>query len=345
MKRCISAALTCFDVFLRVVFSVFCVAVRSAVNRMQESLKLFEETMANPLFAETPVFLILNKKDLFESLIESKPLTMAFPEYTGPQELRPCIEYIAAQFAARLPPAHSKPMVLLMAARVKKDVQYCFEDVKDTLIDANRKGIKKATAKLESLREKYRDEQVREMENKARERQTVEGKQNQINREEQEKKHLAQLKAAQAEKNRNRALANPNGVGAHHRASTNGGSTNAGAPAASSTAEAATGTTTTTAPAASSSSSSSSAAATPTTMSSAAAASAASPVNHTEHGAGGATHTVESPAHASSVGVEVTEKHGGSEASSPKHQHTHTEPASTEQAHEAQQAAPVAAAQ
>lgn len=35
-----------------------------AVNRMQESLKLFEETMANPLFAETPVFLILNKKDL-----------------------------------------------------------------------------------------------------------------------------------------------------------------------------------------------------------------------------------------------------------------------------------------
>jgi hypothetical protein len=35
-----------------------------AVNRMQESLKLFEETMANPLFADTPVFLILNKKDL-----------------------------------------------------------------------------------------------------------------------------------------------------------------------------------------------------------------------------------------------------------------------------------------
>jgi len=99
------------------------------VNRLQESLKLFEDTMANPLFADTPVFLILNKKDLFEQLIETKPLTMAFPEYTGPQQLRPCIEYIAEQFAARLPPAHSKPMVLLMAARVKKDVQFCFEDV------------------------------------------------------------------------------------------------------------------------------------------------------------------------------------------------------------------------
>ena len=99
------------------------------MNRLQESLKLFEDTMANPLFADTPVFLILNKKDLFEQLIETKPLTMAFPEYSGPQQLRPCIEYIAEQFAARLPPAHSKPMVLLMAARVKKDVQFCFEDV------------------------------------------------------------------------------------------------------------------------------------------------------------------------------------------------------------------------
>ena len=51
------------------------------MNRLQESLKLFEDTMANPLFADTPVFLILNKKDLFEQLIETKPLAMAFPEY------------------------------------------------------------------------------------------------------------------------------------------------------------------------------------------------------------------------------------------------------------------------
>lgn len=39
-----------------------------AVNRMQESLKLFEETMSNPLFQETPVFLILNKKDLVRTI-------------------------------------------------------------------------------------------------------------------------------------------------------------------------------------------------------------------------------------------------------------------------------------
>lgn len=160
------------------------------VNRMQESLKLFEDTMANPLFANTPVFLILNKKDLFEQLIETKPLTIAFPEYTGPQQLRPCIEYIAEQFAARLPPNHSKPMVLLMAARVKKDVQYCFEDVKDTLLDANRKGIKKAQAKLESLREKYREEQLKEMEAEAEKKKNL----HHPDRQAQEQKHLEELK-------------------------------------------------------------------------------------------------------------------------------------------------------
>lgn len=100
------------------------------VNRMQESLKLFEDTMQNEIFQNTPIFLILNKKDLFENLIRTKPLTIAFPEYTGPQELRPCIEYIAEKFASRLKPSRPRPMVLLMAARVKKDVQYCFEDCK-----------------------------------------------------------------------------------------------------------------------------------------------------------------------------------------------------------------------
>jgi hypothetical protein len=37
-------------------------------------------------------------------------------------------------------------------------------DVKDTLIDINRKGIKRAQAKLDTLRDQYRHEQLVEME-------------------------------------------------------------------------------------------------------------------------------------------------------------------------------------
>jgi GTPase SAR1 family protein len=145
-----------------------------SVNRMQESLKLFEETMSNPIFAETPVFLILNKKDLFERLIETKSLKIAFPEYDGPQELRPCIEYIAHKFASVLKPSRPKPMVLLMAARVKRDVKYCFEDIRETLLDANSKDVRKAKARLDELREKRKAEQLEEMEHKAAERRQAE---------------------------------------------------------------------------------------------------------------------------------------------------------------------------
>src|SRR4051812_28702229 len=92
---------------------------------MHESLNLFEATMSNPLFQNTPVFLFLNKKDLFEELIRTQNIDCCFPEYSGTNELKPCIEYISDQFQRRLPPKHSRALVLLLAARMKKDVQYC----------------------------------------------------------------------------------------------------------------------------------------------------------------------------------------------------------------------------
>ena len=36
--------------------------------------------MKNPLFAKTPFFVFLNKKDLFEEMIPKTPLTVCFPE-------------------------------------------------------------------------------------------------------------------------------------------------------------------------------------------------------------------------------------------------------------------------
>jgi len=44
----------------------------NSVNRMQESLELFTEVAGNPIFAKTPIFVFLNKKDLFEEMIVTK---------------------------------------------------------------------------------------------------------------------------------------------------------------------------------------------------------------------------------------------------------------------------------
>lgn len=54
-------------------------------NRMSECFAVFKDTVNNPLFAETPVYLLFNKKDLFEQLIKRDPLTKcpAFADYAG----------------------------------------------------------------------------------------------------------------------------------------------------------------------------------------------------------------------------------------------------------------------
>jgi len=59
---------------------------------------------------------------------------------------------------------------------------------KDTLLDANRKGIKRAQAKLDALREQYRNDQIKEMEKNAKAKADA-------NRLAQEQAHLAALKA------------------------------------------------------------------------------------------------------------------------------------------------------
>ena len=66
---------------------------------MMESLALFREVVKNPVFEKTPIFLLLNKKDLFEQLIPKVPLTYCFPDYKGPPgEVMPAVDFIKAQY-------------------------------------------------------------------------------------------------------------------------------------------------------------------------------------------------------------------------------------------------------
>lgn len=66
---------------------------------MQESLLLFEEIMKNPLFQSTPIFVFLNKKDLFEEMIPKCPLSSCFPEYTGPPgQVQPALQFIEDKY-------------------------------------------------------------------------------------------------------------------------------------------------------------------------------------------------------------------------------------------------------
>ena len=155
--------LNCFDNVKAIIYVVnlagYCKVLfeDKAVNRMHESLNLFEATMSNPLFQHTPVFIFLNKKDLFEQLLRTQPIDCCFPDYGGSNDLHSCIEYISEEYERRLPVGRrDKPTFLLLAARMKKDVQYCFEEVKDLLLDMHKRQIGKAKKALERVEKRNR---------------------------------------------------------------------------------------------------------------------------------------------------------------------------------------------
>ena len=54
-----------------------------SVNRMKESLALFEAIVSYPWFRKSSIILFLNKKDLLEEKIMMSDLSGYFPEYTG----------------------------------------------------------------------------------------------------------------------------------------------------------------------------------------------------------------------------------------------------------------------
>jgi len=128
-------------------------------NRMEEAMELFEKVTHNKLFEKTPVFLFLNKKDLFEQQIQVKDLKTKFPEYDGGKNLRPALEFILQQFKARMPPG--KPLIHeAVSARVKSDIRGAFNTVKKTLYEDNREvliqkvvGIKKRQKEVQSTKE------------------------------------------------------------------------------------------------------------------------------------------------------------------------------------------------
>ncbi|CAE7466559.1 gpaH [Symbiodinium microadriaticum] len=119
----------------------------NTVNRMQESLQLFEDIAKNPLFRDTPIFIFLNKKDLFENMIPKYPLSNCFPEYDGPPgKVRPAVEFIEKKYQDimnRVCPG-KKVFIHVIEARVRMDMKIAFGEVKETLkkITAARKGRK-----------------------------------------------------------------------------------------------------------------------------------------------------------------------------------------------------------
>jgi len=112
----------------------------STKNRMHESLELFNKVTYNKIFENTPIFLFLNKKDLFEQMIREVDMSVAFPEYKGGKDLSNALEFIQTQFKRQLPPK-KEVHIQVVSACFKREIRVAFEKVKEVLFHMNKKKI------------------------------------------------------------------------------------------------------------------------------------------------------------------------------------------------------------
>lgn len=108
----------------------------AAVNRMVETLVLFEEICNSPWFKETAVILFLNKRDMFEEKIKKVPLTVCpiFSNFTGEQTYEAGVEAIEEAFQAK---NHNRDKVIyshVTCATDTSNVGAVFHAVKDIII-------------------------------------------------------------------------------------------------------------------------------------------------------------------------------------------------------------------
>ncbi|CAG5097200.1 Oidioi.mRNA.OKI2018_I69.XSR.g14976.t1.cds [Oikopleura dioica] len=128
---------------------IFCVALSAydlvlaedeEMNRMHESMKLFDSICNNKWFTDTSIILFLNKKDLFEKKISKSPLTICFPDYTGQDTYEQAAAYIQMQFEDLNKRKESKEIYThFTCATDTNNIQFVFDAVTDVIIKNNLK--------------------------------------------------------------------------------------------------------------------------------------------------------------------------------------------------------------
>lgn len=103
-------------------------------NRMQESLKLFDEVCNSEFFRETAMILFLNKKDLFKDKIEQVHLSVCFEDYTGPMSYDEGIKFISKKFLAVNQNEDKNIYIHVTCATDTEQVEAVFNAVKDIVL-------------------------------------------------------------------------------------------------------------------------------------------------------------------------------------------------------------------
>jgi len=134
----------CFE---NVTAIIFCVALSAydlvlaedeEMNRMHESMRLFDSICNNRWFMDTSIILFLNKKDLFTEKIMYSPLSICFPDYTGSNTYQEAAEYIQMQFEDLNKRKDTKEVYSHFTCATDTDnIQFVFDAITDVIIKQN----------------------------------------------------------------------------------------------------------------------------------------------------------------------------------------------------------------
>lgn len=122
---------------------IFCVATSEydqklyedeRVNRMHESITLFEEICNCQWFNQTSIILFLNKSDLFKEKIERVDLSVCFEDYKGGKNNEAGIDYLKEKFVKLNRNTEKMIYVHVTCATNTDNIRFVFKVVRDIVI-------------------------------------------------------------------------------------------------------------------------------------------------------------------------------------------------------------------
>lgn len=135
--------MACFD---EVTSVIFCLALSEydlrlaeddSVNRMHESMKVFQELITK-WFLKTTIILFLNKSDIFRQKIQRVDLSVCFPEYTGGLDYDKAIEFIVNRILAMDEGGKRKRIFPhVTQATDTSNVRKVFDAIRETLLSSS----------------------------------------------------------------------------------------------------------------------------------------------------------------------------------------------------------------
>ncbi|KAI8905859.1 guanine nucleotide-binding protein subunit alpha, partial [Gorgonomyces haynaldii] len=112
-----------------------------SVNRIHESLILFESICNSRWFKDTSIILFLNKIDLFKKKIQYSPLSDTFPGYKGGPDFELACKYLVKRFITLNSNENKTIYPHFTCATDTKQIRFVMLAVTDTIVKNNLRSI------------------------------------------------------------------------------------------------------------------------------------------------------------------------------------------------------------